>query len=233
MKCHFSTCGRKVNVTVVSLLLPRCHAQEPTRVELGEGADQQGTVWLLVMSKEKLESAWKEDNLGAGLWLHHSWATFSLIGSRAGPIDQSSPQHFHSPTPAFMYTMLLSGSVSPDLLVDRGTPSLLHSTETVEDGGGLTLQGSTTVWPTKASTVDGSSLWMVTPPTVKLKTGQMRGEEEGGRIERRAIEESITVTLCSTVGTLISCHQGKHKEFPQPGAGDLSESLESDRDGTS
>lgn len=119
--------------------------------------------------------------------------------------------------------MLLSGSVSPDLLVDRGTPSLLHSTETVEDGGGLTLQGSTTVWPTKASTVDGSSLSMVTPPTVKLKTGQIRGQEEEGRIERREIEESETVTLCSTVGTLISCHRGKHKESPQPGAGDVSQ----------
>lgn len=65
-------------------------------------------------------------------------------------------------------------SVAPDLLVDRGTPSLLHSAETVEDGGGLTLQGSTTVWPTKASTEDGSLLSMVTPPTVKLRSRQIR-----------------------------------------------------------
>lgn len=178
-KCHLSTCGREINVTVVSLLLPRRHTQEPTRVELREGADQQGTVRLLVMSKDILESALKEGNPGADL--HHSAATPSLIGSWAGPIDQSFPQHFHSPTPAVMCMMLLSGSVSPDLLVDRGTPSLLHSTETVEDGGGLTLQGSTTVWPTKASTMDGSSLSMVTAPTVKLKTVQIRGREEEGR----------------------------------------------------
>lgn len=183
MKCHFITCGRKVNVTVVSLLLPRSHTQEPPRVELREGADQQGTVWLLVMSGDILESALKDDTLGADLWLHHSWATCSLIGSWAGLIDQSSPQHFQPrPPPA---TWCYWVSVSPDLLVDRGTPSLLHSTETVEDGGGLTLQGSTTVWPTKASTVDGSSLSMVTPPTVKLKTRQIRGQEEEGRIERR------------------------------------------------
>lgn len=42
--------------------------------------------------------------------------------------------------------------VSADLRVDRGMPSRLHSTMTVEDGGGLTLQGNTTVCPTKAST---------------------------------------------------------------------------------
>lgn len=52
---------------MVSLLLPRRHTQEPTRVELGEGADQQGTVWLLVMSKEASEKALKEENLGADL----------------------------------------------------------------------------------------------------------------------------------------------------------------------
>lgn len=57
MRGQLSTCGRKVNVTVVSLLLPRRHTQEPTRVELGEGADQQGTIWLLVMSEDILESA--------------------------------------------------------------------------------------------------------------------------------------------------------------------------------
>lgn len=51
---------------------------------------------------------------------------------------------------------------------------------TVEDGGGLTLQGSTTVWPTKASTVEGSLLSMVTPPKVKLRTQEgIQGEEEG------------------------------------------------------
>lgn len=70
--CHFITCGRKVNVTVVSLLLPRRHTQEPARVELGEGADQQGTVWLLVMPEEVLGCALKEENLGADLWLHRS-----------------------------------------------------------------------------------------------------------------------------------------------------------------
>lgn len=75
--------------------------------------------------------------------------------------------------------------MSPDLLLDRGTPSLLHSTETVEDGGGLTLQGSTTVWPTKASTEDGSSFSMVTAPTVILRTGHIRGQEEEGRTETR------------------------------------------------
>lgn len=75
--------------------------------------------------------------------------------------------------------------MSPDLLLDRGTPSLLHSTETVEDGGGLTLQGSTTVWPTKASTEDGSPFSMVTAPTVKLRTGHIRGQEEEGRTETR------------------------------------------------
>lgn len=37
---------------MVSLLLARGHTQEPTRVELGEGADQQGAVWLLVMPEE-------------------------------------------------------------------------------------------------------------------------------------------------------------------------------------
>lgn len=78
-KCHLSTCGREINVTVVSLLLPRRHTQEPTGVELREGADQQGTVWLLVMSKDILESALKEGNPGADL--HHSSATPSLIGS--------------------------------------------------------------------------------------------------------------------------------------------------------
>lgn len=72
MKCHFITCGRKINVTVVSLLLPRSHTQEPTGVELREGADQQGTVWLLVMSGDILESALKDVTLGADLWLHHS-----------------------------------------------------------------------------------------------------------------------------------------------------------------
>lgn len=91
--------------------------------------------------------------------------------------------------------MLLSVTVPPDLLVDSGTPSLLHSTETVEDGGGLTLQGSTTVWPTKASTLDGSSLSMVTPPTVKLKTGQVRGQEEEGRTERRERLKKVQQSL--------------------------------------
>lgn len=99
-----------------------------------------------------------------------------------------------------MCMMLLSVTVPPDLLVDRGTPSLLHSTETVEDGGGLTLQGSTTVWPTKASTLDGSSLSMVTPPTVKLeKKGQVRGQEEEGRMERgerlQKVQQSLYALL--------------------------------------
>lgn len=64
-------------------------------------------------------------------------------------------------------------------------PSLLHSTMTVEDGGGLTLQGSTTVWPTKASTVEGSVLSMVTSPRVKLRKQEgIQGWKEG-RKERR------------------------------------------------
>lgn len=49
----------------------------------------------------------------------------------------------------------------------------------VEDGGGLTLQGSTTVWPTTASTLAGSVLSMVTPPRVKLR------REEGAERERK------------------------------------------------
>lgn len=64
---------------------------------------------------------------------------------------------------------LLHVCISTHLWVDRGTPSLLHSTITVEDGGGLTLQGSTTVCPTKASTVGGSDLSIVTPSRVKLR----------------------------------------------------------------
>lgn len=64
--------------------------------------------------------------------------------------------------------------------MDRGIPSLLHSTVTVEDGGGLTLQGSTTVCPTKASTVDGSVFSMVTPPRVKLRRHEgTQGQKEG------------------------------------------------------
>lgn len=72
--------------------------------------------------------------------------------------------------------------VSADLRVDRGTPSLLHSTVTEEDGGGLTRQGSTAVWPTKASTVDGSDLSMVTSPRVKLRErddARTEGRKEG------------------------------------------------------
>lgn len=88
MKCHLSTCGRKINVTVVSLLLPRRHTQEPARVQLGEGADQQGPVGLLVMSEDSLESALKEGNLGADLWRHQvPW-----LGSELGPsISASTP----------------------------------------------------------------------------------------------------------------------------------------------
>lgn len=50
---------------------------------------------------------------------------------------------------------------------------------TVEDGGGLTLQGSTTVCPTKASTVDGSVLSMVTWPRVRLGEQEKEKEEQG------------------------------------------------------
>lgn len=39
-KGHWVTCDREVNVAVVSVLPPCGHAQEPTRVELCEGADQ-------------------------------------------------------------------------------------------------------------------------------------------------------------------------------------------------
>lgn len=95
--------------------------------------------------------------------------------------------------------------ICPDLLVDRGTPSLLHSTETVEDGGGLTLQGSTAVWPTNASTTDGSLLSMVTAATVKLKTRQVRGREEEGRVERR---DSHFMLYCWKFEQL-------HKEYPR------------------
>lgn len=84
-----------------------------------------------------------------------------------------------------------------DLFVDSAIPSLLHSTTTVEDGGGLTLHGSTTVWPTRASTVSGSLLSMVTPPRVRLRTEEVaqqgkegrKGEKEKGRKERRKEEE--------------------------------------------
>lgn len=135
-----------------------------------------------------------------------SWADGSEL-STAPPTPPAPPP----PPPP----LLLSVSVSPDLLVDRGTPSLRHSTETVEDGGGLTLQGSTTVWPTRASTLDGSSLSMVTPPTVKLKTGQIQGQEEEGRMDRlKKVRQSLYALL-----TWISRHQGKHKENPQPGEG--------------
>lgn len=75
-------------------------------------------------------------------------------------------------------------------------PSLLHSATTVEDGGGLTLQGNTTVWPTNASTVAGSLLSMVTPSTVRLGTqeGRQGGEEKrnGIKEERRRIRRIKT-----------------------------------------
>lgn len=126
---------------------------------------------------------------------------------------------------------------STDLWVDRGTPSLLHWTLTVEDGGGLTRQGSTTVWPTKASTVEGSVLSMLTSPRVKLRKEEQdtktegrkgrKGRKEGWRIRRKledwSEEENERVTLCSTVGTFISSHQSKHKDRPQPGFRSLSE----------
>ena len=72
-------------------------------------------------------------------------------------------------------------------------PSLLHSTMTVEEGGGLTLQGSTTVWLTKASTVSGSVLSMVTPPRVKLRRHEeerREGGKEGNKGWRNRKERS-------------------------------------------
>lgn len=90
-------------------------------------------------------------------------------------------------------------------------PSLLHSTMMVEDGGGLTLQGSTTVWPTKASTVEGSVLSMVTSPRVKLRTQEgIQGWKEG-RKERnkRRKEEKV----------------GKHKKEKIEGRKRMKESL--------
>lgn len=105
--------------------------------------------------------------------------------------------------------------MSPDLLLDRGTPSLLHSTETVEDGGGLTLQGSTTVWPTKASTEDGSLLSMVTAPTVKLKTRHIRGQEEEGRTETRESEESpLELSLGATKESIKSAPNRRGRLIP-------------------
>ncbi|KAG7274687.1 hypothetical protein CRUP_004611 [Coryphaenoides rupestris] len=71
---------------------------------------------------------------------------------------------------AFLYGPLMwSQAQRPRTLVYRASPSLLHSTLTeveveVEEGGGLTLQGSTAVWPTSASTADGSDWSMATPP---------------------------------------------------------------------
>jgi len=58
----------------------------------------------------------------------------------------------------------------------------------VDEGGGLTLQGSTTVWPTKASTVSGSLLSMVTPPRVRL--GKHEGIQ-GKRAERKGGNKEI------------------------------------------
>lgn len=97
--------------------------------------------------------------------------------------------------------------MSPDLLLDRGTPSLLHSTETVEDGGGLTLQGSTTVCPTKASTEDGSPLSMVTAPTVKLRTRHVRGQEEGRKDGDKG-ESPLELSLGATEESIKSATTG-------------------------
>lgn len=105
-----------------------------------------------------------------------------------------------------------------NLWADREIPSLLHSTTTVDEGGGLTLQGSTTVWPTKASTLSGSLLSMLTPARVKLREHEeIRGKatertrrNEGSR--ERLEEKRTKFTLCSTVGG-----QSKHKESPRPG----------------
>lgn len=72
MEPHFITCDRKVNVTVVSLLGPGCHAQEPPRVGLREGADEQRPVWLLVMPEGSLKSALKEESPRVDLCLHTS-----------------------------------------------------------------------------------------------------------------------------------------------------------------
>ena len=62
-------------------------------------------------------------------------------------------------------------------------PSRLHSTVTVLEGGGLTLQGRTTVWPARASTVSGSPLSMETPPRVKL--GEQGGAQGHSDVEER------------------------------------------------
>ena len=67
-----------------------------------------------------------------------------------------------------------------DLRVESGSPSRRHSTMRVEEGGGLTLQGSTAVWPTRASTRDGSDGSMVTPPP-RVRLGEEGGEERRGR----------------------------------------------------
>lgn len=60
--------------------------------------------------------------------------------------------------------------------------------------------------------VDGHSAHSQAENRAGTRTGG--GRKDG---KKREIEESTIVTLCSTAGTWISCHQGKHKECPQPG----------------
>lgn len=74
-------------------------------------------------------------------------------------------------------------------------PSLLHSTTTVDDGGGLTLQGNTTVWPTNASTVDGSDLSMDTSPKVKLAAGPVCCAAVAGE-GRRVLMKTLALWAC-------------------------------------
>lgn len=60
--------------------------------------------------------------------------------------------------------------------------------------------------------IDGDSAHSQAENRAGTRTGG--GRKDG---KKREIEEGTTVTLCSTAGTWISCHQGKHKECPQPG----------------
>lgn len=75
-----------------------------------------------------------------------------------------------------MMTMMMM--LSAHLEFEMASPSFLHSTTTVEEGGGVTWQGRITVCPTRPSIEEGSDLSMLTARLLRENGGHTKLKQE-------------------------------------------------------
>lgn len=198
------TCDGQVNVAVVSLPLTSSNAQEPTGVQLGERADQQGTVGLLVVPYRKWRGRERSKTLTEiKMYIKRSSVCFCWPASRqrdaiSSPLDDDGGGRRRA-DPAGQHDRLSDQSLHLRrvALIDG------HSSQGQTEGTGRGRQGQKGGKGRKRGKDDQEKSW-------KIK------DREG----RRRVKESLYALL---LVLWLVVTKAKHKDCPQPGVRESSD----------